>query len=133
MTDDVRAALATFDRAFAAGDAPAVAEQFAIDAELLLQHGAPINGRPAIAEQWARLFTTFDTKAWDAEHRIVDVHGDRAYSLSVYSETLVRRDGGPSQSIEGRLIRFHRRDPDGRWRITLAMNAHARPVEMIER
>lgn len=132
-TDDVRAALAEFDRTFASGDAEALAALFAEDAKLLLQHGEPIEGRPAILEQWTRLFGSYDASSWLAEHQVVEVHGDRAYSLSVYSETLVHRGHEPSRSVKGRLILFQRRDPDGAWRIVLAMNSHVRPIEVIER
>lgn len=45
---DVRAAMADFDRAFAAGDARHLAELFADDARLLLLHSAAIEGRAAI-------------------------------------------------------------------------------------
>ena len=132
-TEEVRAALDEFDRTFASGDADALAALFADDAQLLLQHGAPIEGRPAILAQWARLFGEFDPASWRADHQIVEVHGDRAYSLSVYSETLVHRGDDPSRLVNGRLVLFQRRDPNGRWRISMAMNSHVRPVELVER
>ena len=122
-TEEVRAALDEFDRTFASGDADALAALFADDAQLLLQHGAPIEGRPAILAQWARLFGEFDPALWRADHQIVEVHGDRAYSLSVYSETLVHRGDDPSRLVNGRLVLFQRRDPNGRWRISMAMNS----------
>jgi uncharacterized protein (TIGR02246 family) len=130
--DEVRSALAEFDRRFAAGDADALAEMFAADAQLLLQHSEPIEGRPAIRESWARLFAAYDPAAWRAEHRIVQVHGDNAYTHSVYAETLVHRGGGPSRVVRGRLVFFLRRAPGGTWRVALAMNSHARPVEEVD-
>ena len=129
--DSVRAALETFDRAFAAGDAAGLAELFAQDARLLLQFGAELAGREAIQGQWTRLFERFDTSAWQTERVIVDVHGDAAYTLSTYSEILVPRDRGVSQSVLGRLVLFLRREA-GEWRVTLAMNSHVRPVEPAE-
>ncbi len=130
--DEVRAALADFDRAFASGEATTLAELFAVDALLLLQHTEPIEGRPGIRDHWTRLFATYDTGSWRAEHQLVEVHGDHAYSLSIYSETLVHRAGGPSRLVNGRLIRFHRRDPGGSWLVAVAMNSHVRPVELLE-
>jgi uncharacterized protein (TIGR02246 family) len=131
-TDEVRAALAAFDRCFAAGDADALAELFAADAQLLPQHGEPIEGRPAIRDHWTQLFATYESGSWRAEHRIVEVHCDHAYSLSVYSETLVHRGGDLSRIVNGRLIPFLRRDPGGAWRVAIAMNSHARPVELVK-
>ncbi len=131
-TNEIHDALDDFDRTFASGDADALAELFAVDAQLLLLYGEPIEGRPAIHEHWLKLFAEYDPRAWRAEHRIVEQHGDRAYALSVYSETLVPRHGGASLVVRGRLILFLRRDPDDAWRVALAMNSHTRPVERVE-
>ncbi len=129
--DSVRAAIAAFDRAFAAGDAAALAALFTDDARLLLLYGPPFEGRAAIQAQWAKGFARFDTSAWLTEPLIVDVHGDSAYTLSTYSETLVPREPGLSQSVLGRVVLFWRRDPGGPWRIVLCMNSHVRPIEDI--
>lgn len=127
----VRAALAEFDRCFAAGDADALAALFAEDAQLLLLHRAAIEGRAAIRAYWRPFFAEYDPGSWRTDLRILDVHGDRAYAMSVYSETLVHRDGGPSRIVHGRLVFFLRRDPDDRWRVAMIMNSHVRPVEVV--
>ena len=124
-------ALEAFDWAFAAGDAVGLTDLFAPDARLMLQYGAELRGREAILGQWTRLFERFDTRAAMTEREIVDVHGDLAYTYSTYSETLIPRKPGPSQSVLGRLVRFWRRDPGGEWRVTLAMNSHVRPIEEV--
>ena len=129
----VREALEAFDAAFASGDAEALAAAFADDAQLLLQHGEAIDGRVAIRAHWSRLFAAYDSSSWLAERRIVDVHGERAYTMSVYTETLVARDERPSRDVRGRLVLFLRRDPDGAWRVTLALNSHVRPVVEVPR
>ncbi len=127
----VRAAMADFDRAFAAGDAGRLAALFTEDARLLLLHAAAIEGRPAIRAQWTRLFDRFDTSAWKAEP-LVDRRARRVrcvHAVSTYSETLVPREPGPSHSVLGRLVLFWRCDQRGTWLVTLAMNSHVRPVE----
>lgn len=129
--DEVRATLTDFDRRFAAGDADALAELFAEDADLLLLHRDPIEGRDAIQAYWRRFFAEYDPGAWATDLRILDVHGDRAYAMAVYSETLVHRGGDPSRMVHGRLVFFLRRDPDDRWRVTMVMNSHVRPVEVV--
>ena len=129
---EVRAALDAFDRAFAAGDTDAVVELFAEDASLLLLHGAPIRGRPGSRAQWGPSFATWDMSAWATERVVVDVHGDRAYALSTYTETMVHRAGTEqSRLVVGRVVMFLRRADDGRWLITMLMNSHARPVELL--
>jgi uncharacterized protein (TIGR02246 family) len=129
-TTDVLAALDAFDRAFAAGDADRLADRYAEDAELLLLHSVAVMGRSAIRDRWARFFSDWDTSAWLTQPRIVDVHGDRAYTVSDYTETLVPRAGErPARRIVGRVVLFLRQDDDGEWRVTLTLNSHVRPVE----
>jgi uncharacterized protein (TIGR02246 family) len=128
-SDQVRAALAEFDRSFAAGDADALAELFATDAQLLLLHREAIDGRPAIRDHWTRFFAQWDTAAWQTEVLHLQQHGDRAATLSTYSETLLHRGGEPSRQVHGRLVLFLRLEPGGPWRVAVAMNSHVRPVE----
>ena len=130
--DDVRAALADFDRCFAAGDASALAAYFADDAQLLLLYRDPIEGREAIRAYWSRFFADYDPAAWKTDLGILDVHGDRAYATAVYSETLVHRGGDPSRIVHGRLVFFLRRDSGERWRVAMIMNSHVRPVEVVQ-
>lgn len=128
----VRAALDAFDRAFAAGDADAIVELFAEDASLLLLYGPAIRGRATIHAKWAPTFAEWDVSAWATERVVVEVHGDRAYALSTYTETLVHRAGTEqSRLVVGRLVMFLRRVDDGRWQISVALNSHARPVEQL--
>lgn len=133
-TGGVRDALDAFDRAFAAGDARAVAAQFSDDAQLLLHHSAPVVGRAAIEALWAPFFAAWDTSHWTTERQIADVHGDRAYTVNTYAETLHHRAGAqPSRSVAGRYVAFLRREADGAWRLTFLMNSHVRPIEELPR
>ena len=127
----VRAALARFDDRFVAGDADAMGEIFAEDAQLLLAQRPTIVGRPAIQANWQRSFETYDLSAWRTEWRVVDVHDDRAWTMATYTETMVPRQPGPRFLVVGRLILFWRRDPDEVWRVILAMNSHAKPIEEV--
>jgi uncharacterized protein (TIGR02246 family) len=129
---EVAVALDRFDATFASGDPDALAELFAVGARLLLLHREPIEGREAIREHWNGVFGDYDPGAWRSEHEVIEVHGDRAYTLSVYSEMLVPRGEGVSLMVRGRLILFLVRDPDdGVWRVTIALNSHSRPVERL--
>jgi uncharacterized protein (TIGR02246 family) len=128
---EVHAFLDDFDQAFAAGDADALADLFADDGLLLLLNREPLQGRTAIRDHWAPFFTKMGTRergrrsiGW------VEAEGIGPTPLSIYSETLVHRAGTePSRVVRGRVVYFLHRDPDGAWRITLAMNSHSRPTE----
>jgi uncharacterized protein (TIGR02246 family) len=131
-SDLVIATLDTFDRAFAAGDLDAVVELFTEDASLLLLYGPPAHGRAEIRALWAPTFAKWDMSAWATERLIVDVHADRAYTVSTYTETLVDRAGtDQSRVVVGRVVMFLRRLDDGSWQISFVMNSHARPVELL--
>jgi uncharacterized protein (TIGR02246 family) len=127
----VDGALAAFHAAFAAGDAHGLTKLFTDDARLLLLHNDARESHESIQAAFSRLFEAWDTSSWLVEPVIVDVHDDRAYTLSTYAETLVSRGSEPSRLVVGRLILFLRRDADGAWRVSLAMNSHVRPVEEI--
>jgi uncharacterized protein (TIGR02246 family) len=129
---EILAALEAFDGAFAAGDADALAERFAVDARLLLLHTPEIQGRDAIREHWAAVFARHDTSAWGTDWEIVDRSDDRATGLAAYTETLVPRVDGPRFIVNGRLVLFLQREVDGAWRVRIAMNSHRIPVERVE-
>ena len=118
-----------FDAAFVAGDADAFAALFSDDGRMLLLHRDPIAGRAAIAERWQVFFGRHDTSAWDARTELVEVHGDRAYVLRTYEETLVPRGEGARVLVRGRLVGFLRHEAGGAWRIAMLMNSHSRPME----
>ncbi|HYH94049.1 MAG TPA: SgcJ/EcaC family oxidoreductase [Candidatus Saccharimonadales bacterium] len=130
--DSVQAALDRFDRTFASGDAAGLTALFAPDARLLLLHAEAMDGRPAILAHWTRVFDAWDPGEWQAERQLLEVHGDRAYALSTYAETLRERAGSASIEVHGRLIHFLRREPDGTWLVTVAMNSHSRPTVRTE-
>ncbi|MFL5777679.1 MAG: YybH family protein [Chloroflexota bacterium] len=127
----VRAALDAFDRYFVASDADGLTGMFEDDGQLLLQEREALRGHAAIRAHWLQFFGAYDASSWRATIEQLDVHGDDAYSLSTYTETLVHRQGDPSRIVSGRLICFLRRDAADAWRIRLLMNAHVRPVEEV--
>ena len=131
--DQVRAALDAFDDAFRRGDAAAAAARFTADGQVHLQFQPTVSGLDEIESVWRASFETWDTSAWATERLVVDVHGDRAFTLTSYTETLVHRAGlEPSRLVVGRYLAYLRRDPDGAWRIAHMANSHARPIEVLE-
>jgi uncharacterized protein (TIGR02246 family) len=129
VPDDIAVLLEEHDAAFAAGDPLRFANTFHADGEMLLVHSETLRGRDAIADQFGRGFGRNDTSAWRATTDRVELHGQHAYLVRSYTETLVPRDGGPRLAVVGRLVTFLRRGPDGAWRISLQMNNHTRPID----
>jgi uncharacterized protein (TIGR02246 family) len=125
MTTDFAAALTTFSDSFAAGDVDRFLELFADDARVLLHEQPALLGLPAISESFVELFAGVDTSAFAIELDVVDVSGDRAYVLASFTETLVIRDG-PTVDVDGRIVIYWRRDPDG-WRVIRVLTSRAAP------
>ena len=118
--------------AFAAGDADAFAACFSTDAGLFLLHSEAAAGRDAIREKWRSGFARIDTSEWEPRLNLLEVHGDRAYAFSTYTERALNREDGSRMLVRGRLVHFLRLEPDGAWRISLLMNSHSHPMEPIE-
>jgi uncharacterized protein (TIGR02246 family) len=129
--DAVDERIAHFHAAFAAGDAARFAESFATDGRLFLLHREPLEGREAIRDHFTETFAQFDTSAWEPTTELVELHEPHAHAFGTYTERLLKREDGSRQLVRGRLVHFLRRDEDGSWWITLAMNSHSRPVEPI--
>lgn len=119
--------LASFNRALGGEDPRALAELFADDAQLLFANRAPAVGRDAIREHWAPILAANVTTDPELTCPIVDVHADDAYAAWSYAETVRLRAGGEARRLHGRSVFFLRREPDGAWRIRLAMNSPAPP------
>lgn len=123
---DFDLALASFNRTFAAGEAAALGEYIAEDAAALMHEQPALVGRAAIEEAFRELFAAVDTSAFEVDYRVVDVHGDRAYVLASFTETLQPKEAGSAISVDGRLVYFWRREADG-WRLTHLLTGRAAP------
>ncbi len=127
----VVALLREANAAFAAGDAERWAACFAEDARMLLLHRDALAGRPAILDFWRTAFARLDTSAWEWTTEMLEVDGDHADALTVYTERLIDREAGTHSLVRGRLVWWIRRQPDGAWWVEFLMNSHSHPVEPI--
>lgn len=102
------------------GDAAGVAALFTEDGALL-EPGLPdIEGRGTLEKFFAAGFSR--AKVTDATGDIeqLDVHGDRAYEIGTYSQTMANAKGMTGTS-KGRYMAFWRKGADGRWRVRRLM------------
>ncbi|MDP8957842.1 MAG: SgcJ/EcaC family oxidoreductase [Actinomycetota bacterium] len=127
QTPEFHEALTMFSRAFAAGDAEVFVALFADDARVLLHEQSVLVGRAAIGQTFSELFATVDTATFEVDYDIVDVHGDRAYVLATFRETLRPKDGAPAIEVDGRLVCFWHRQEGGTWRVTRVLTGRASP------
>lgn len=128
-TEEVRAAIAEADAAFAAGDAQRFSALFSPDARLYLLYQEPAIGRDAIRERWVRMFEVLDTSAWEPVTEHVEVHGPHASAFATYTERALDRRDGSRRLVRGRLAYWLRRSAAGTWEITLLMNSHSHQPE----
>lgn len=120
-------ALASFSQAFAAGDAETLVGLFAEDAQALQHEEPTLLGQAAIGQMLTELFAMVDTAAFEVDYDIVDVHGDRAYVMAAFRETLRPKDGTAAIEVDGRLVCFWHRETDGTWRVTRLLTSRASP------
>jgi uncharacterized protein (TIGR02246 family) len=127
----IAALLRRFHDAFAAGDADSLAACFTEDARMHLLHSEPALGREAVRERWRGGFERFDTSDWTPVTELVELHGDRAFAFSTYTERLLDRRTGERTLVRGRIVHWMALEGDGAWRVTFLMNSHSHPMEPI--
>ena len=114
----VEAAADAYVAAMRAGDWALVARSFTEDAVRIPPHEEPHRGREAI-EAW--LGGIEELSSYELRRDAIDGAGGLAYVRGRYSITL-RPAGAPgSMSDEGDFLEIWRREPDGVWRVAVAM------------
>ena len=113
---EISAARAVFWKAHEQGDAQALAAIVTEDAVLWAPGMEEVRGRPAILSAAEGMFAAMDISNFEIESREVDIHGNLAYELATYSETLTYKGAEPA-SAQGRYLIVWRKDADGNWRV----------------
>ncbi len=121
--------LADFDTAFRAGDARTFEAFFAEDARVFFHERPAIDGRAAIGAVYRSVFDAVDTSAYEADYHSIEVHGDAAYVIADFRETLRPWEAGQSVLVSGRIVLFWRRESDGAWRVTRLLTGRSAPDE----
>jgi uncharacterized protein (TIGR02246 family) len=122
-------AVEALDRAWRDGLAEEFGDLLAEDAVQLLNNQEAVVGREAIKQGFARTAAAFDLSNYAPEYDLIDVHGDHAYVLGSFDEVLRPGTGGPGRRVQGRLVVFWRREPNGRWRIVRFLTGRSAPDE----
>ena len=113
---EIATARDAFWAAHGKGDAKALASLLTEDARLLAPGMEEVRGRQAIEAGAAQMFQALAVEGFTIESSEITVHGDSAYELATYSETLRPRAGSPSPA-RGRYLIVWKRDAAGKWKV----------------
>lgn len=121
----IRAFLADWETAFNSGDLDRMRGYWTDDVVVIPQGAPAVEGLDAFwstLQQQVQLFFA----QFDVEYRLVidevAVSGDMAYDRGTIHMSLTPRAGGPTQTASRRYLEILRKQPDGAWRISRAMN-----------
>jgi ketosteroid isomerase-like protein len=123
--------LRAFDEAFRRGDLAELTRLFAPDIQLLVHQQEAIVGKDGAARAFGQVLEMFDTSDYTPRYEVIEVHGDRAYVLGPFEETLSPRSREPGIRVHGRVVLFWRRDEEG-WRVTRLLTGRSAPDEPID-
>lgn len=98
------------------GDADALADLVTEDAILWAPGMEEVRGRSAIRAAAQAMFTALRVTAFEIDSRELTVHGELAYELATYSETLAYEGTEPSP-VRGRYMIVWKREDDGQWSV----------------
>ena len=113
---EIDAAQAAFWGAHVRGDAEGLANLVTVDALLWVPGMDEVSGREAIRAAGEEMFAGMSISDFEIESRELSVHGNAAYELATYSETLTYEGAEPS-AVRGRYLIVWKRDTDGKWRV----------------
>lgn len=105
-----------FMRAHEEGDAAAVVQMFTTDGRLMAPGAEDAEGREALLQMAEGFFASVDIRDFELVSRELTIHGDAAYELASYTETLQSAGEAPA-SVAGRYLIVWHRQPDGSWKV----------------
>jgi ketosteroid isomerase-like protein len=86
-------------------------------------------GRGGAGRAFGRVFEMFDTSDYTPGYEVIEVHGDQAYVLGAFEETLSPRSGEHGTRVHGRVVLFWARDKEEGWRVTRLLTGRSAPDE----
>ncbi len=104
-------------KAFAAGDAAAIAIHFTDDAYLMAPDQPTLQGKQAIQAYYQSIFDEYETDL-ESYYEEVEVSGDLAYGRGFAKVTLYPKTGGDSSVSTAKYLNILKKQPDGTWKTT---------------
>jgi uncharacterized protein (TIGR02246 family) len=112
----IHAMRASFQTAYNAGDAAAVAALYEDDAIAMPDHRPLIEGRAAIQQWLQETFAQFTPKLTLTSGDL-EITGDLAHEHGSYTLTLTPKAGGEAMSENGKYLVILKRQADGAWKL----------------
>lgn len=113
---EIAATRDAFWAAHGKADAKALASFLTEDAQLLAPGMEDVRSRQAIEAAAVQMFQSMTVEGFTIVSSELTVHGDSAYELTTYSETL-RPRGGQATPAKGRYLIVWKRDATGKWKV----------------
>lgn len=111
--NDVRA---QFQSAYNAGDAAILAALYSVDAIMMPDHHAAIEGQPAIQQYFEELFAQY-TGNITITPGDTEITGDLAHEHGTFSVTVTPKAGGNAMTDNGNYLVILKRQPEGTWKL----------------
>lgn len=115
------AARAEYKRAFEAGDVPAVAALYTVDATRLPPVGEAVKGRAAIEQEFAAAFAGTTGREITITQTDMGASGSLAYEIGTYSVTAQVEGAAEPVVDEGKYLVVAKQIEDGSWKIVAHM------------
>ncbi len=117
---ELKAAQASWEKAFSAGNGAAAAEAvFAEDARLLPPDGPAVEGREAIGKFWQGLMDA-GVHSLKLGVTAVEIHGDTMIETGTWAAKAPNASGG-EDSAAGKALVIWKKGEDGTWRMSQDM------------
>jgi uncharacterized protein (TIGR02246 family) len=110
------------------GDINALITLFANDAVLMPPNDATVFGKDEIRSWWEEYFQFFRVTSSDELERDVATAGSQAIERTVFSATIVPKDGGVRIRDDIRCVTIWKQEADGVWKISHQIWNSTKPV-----
>jgi ketosteroid isomerase-like protein len=125
-------AFAAFERAFTQELATELAELFSADARLMWPGVEDIVGREAIRAALGEFFRETTTLSFLPDRQVIELCGNKAFTIGRFIEDLAPRAGGPALRVHGRLVELWSQMDNGSWQISILLTGRYAENETLQ-
>jgi len=124
-------AVSRFNHTFSQGLIDEVVQLFSKDAKMMWPSMEDIVGREAIRSALGEFFGQFTPLAFEPNRQIVEVCGNKAFTIGRFIEDLAPKEGGSAHRVHGRLVEMWSLTDEGDWVIELLITTRYADNEIL--